>query len=339
MNPFFPTVYLPKTIGLFELSDPSFTYDLNIRSTFEYYWKNYNKDFKAFPIFDTYGDPSKTIEYLNKYYQMGYRYFVGFSRSTILFHVLDWFESHPDAIGFSLYSTAINLHIPKNIFRLSPNDHIILTSILSSLQQSNKLYYIYNQNELAQTQLLHYLQQLEFADLRVYAVTSDNLKVDDLGEFLIDSESTDVILVYLTNTQDYINLYSEGLTFEGNQYDISNSSYAMDSYMGYELANKWYRIQSVPMQTSLLWRKAYETLGENYHSKVSLQTLHLLQNLIDMESIENVGTHGGLIQFDTVFKDIIYGTIFIQKYDGYSYQNISMYVEDPKIGNFEMVVV
>ena len=75
--------------------------------------KNYNSEFKAFPVINTEGNISKTILLLEKYYELGYRFFIGFLNSSTLSNVLDWFNMHPDAVGISPASTAPLLKIPK----------------------------------------------------------------------------------------------------------------------------------------------------------------------------------------------------------------------------------
>jgi len=75
-----------KTAGLLELTGPFSREDNTLKRTFEYYWGNSKKwglKFKPFPIFNTNGEISKNLEYLNKLYAQGYRVFVGFSRSPL----------------------------------------------------------------------------------------------------------------------------------------------------------------------------------------------------------------------------------------------------------------
>ena len=105
-----------KTIGLLEFNGPYANIDNAIAKTFRYYWdkKKYpSLPFKPFPIINTGGLIEKTILLLDKYYAKGFRLFIGFNRSNILVDVLNWFDSHPDALGISLNSDASSLSIKK----------------------------------------------------------------------------------------------------------------------------------------------------------------------------------------------------------------------------------
>ena len=74
---------LPKTIALLELTDGFTSNDNSVKKTFEFYWNNYPSEFKKFLIVDTKGKINITLQYLEYYYNQGYRIFVGFSRSSI----------------------------------------------------------------------------------------------------------------------------------------------------------------------------------------------------------------------------------------------------------------
>ena len=115
----------------------------NIINRLHFYCFN-NSDFERFPIIDTKSNLEYTIQLLNKYYDEGYRIFLGFSRSTVLNGVLIWFNNHPDAIGISMFSTAPSLKIKKNIFRMEYSDDLILEVIEPYLKKAEIVYYIYS---------------------------------------------------------------------------------------------------------------------------------------------------------------------------------------------------
>ena len=52
------SVYLPQTVALLELTGGYSSNDTIVKKTLEYYWKNFNQEFKAFPIVDTRGEVS-----------------------------------------------------------------------------------------------------------------------------------------------------------------------------------------------------------------------------------------------------------------------------------------
>ncbi len=190
-------VYLEKTIALLELSGGYSSNDLIVKKTFEFYWKNFKNDFQSFIIVDTGGSVTKTIDLLEKYYKMGYRYFFGFSRSTVLQGVLEWFNMHPDAIGISPTSTAPNLSIPKRIFRMTPTDNYNLDSIYPQLYSASTVYYIYTDGEVAMTNVLNILQNNpSITNLQALAITPST-PAEVVQTFLDGSSSSDVIVTYL----------------------------------------------------------------------------------------------------------------------------------------------
>ncbi len=334
-------VYLPKTIALLELTGGYSSNDIIVKKTLEYYWKNFNQEFKAFPIMDTRGDIIRTIALLDKYYKLGYRYFFGFSRSTIVESTQDWFNLHPDAIGISTTSTAPVLNIPKQIYRLTPNDNYIIEPVLPQLEASSQVYYIYTEGEVAMLNILEILKtELGESKVSSYAINSTNLTVANLQFFLSSSSSTDSIVIYLLDRDPYIQLYSQGLTFEGQQYDILGiQPPVITGSASIELANKYNIISFKGIETSYIWRTGYETLGEYNYSIVTLNGLQLINYLVEEISILNIPSHFGILQFDEITKDIVYPCFLVQLYDGISYQISYLLVNDPILGKYQANLV
>ena len=95
-----------------------------------------------FPVIETNATVENNLELLNKYYDEGYRIFLGFSRSTILAGVLQWFLDHPDTKGISLTSGSITLAVPKNVYRLITTLYNLIPIINFYSSNSNNIYYI-----------------------------------------------------------------------------------------------------------------------------------------------------------------------------------------------------
>ena len=72
---------------------------------------------------------------LDEQYKKGMRIFIGFSRSTLLDSIKDWFQQHPDAVAISCTSTAPQLNLQDNIIRLVPNDSNIIQPLEYFLNQ------------------------------------------------------------------------------------------------------------------------------------------------------------------------------------------------------------
>ncbi len=331
---------LPKTVALLALNGD--LGNIGVKNTLEFYWKNYPEQFKPFPIADTQGDIQKTIDLLDKYYNLGFRYFVGFTSSTTVAGVLDWFNSHPDATGFSPSSTAPNLSIPKNIFRMAPTDNYIVDSVLPQLNSSSKIYYIYTEGELAPLNVLEILEGIPDIKSKLvpYPAKRDNsnLTVQDLQNLFADSDSSQCVLLYLFNRREYISLYNKGLTFPGSQYDIIGGlAPAITGQAAVELDNKYNISTFKGTNTSIIWRAGNNALGQTGYNTKVLNILQLLNYLITNQSVSNINSHFGVLQFDPVTRDIIYPSFLIEKFSSGIFIETLLYVDDPLLGSYQAV--
>jgi hypothetical protein len=330
--------YLPKTIALFELTYGSFI--TNIVNTMNYYWETYPQEFKRFPIVDSSGTMDYLIKLLDKYYNLGYRYFLGFTRSTTLSEVLDWFNSHPDAIGISPGSTASILKIPKNIFRVNTSSDLIIDAILPQLELSRNIYYLYLENELAALDYIEILKKYPevFNKLILYPVKSDgsNLTVDDLEKLFANSIQEDCTLLDLFNlTNSYIQLYNNGLNFPGQQYDILSVSATITGEAAIKLNDKYNSVSYKGSSTSIIWRIGYFKLGEAEYYILILNSFNLINSLVTKQNVQNINSHLGILQFDPVTKDLLYSAILVQKFKNNEYVTFYLFVDDPYLGKYQ----
>lgn len=332
--------YLPKTIALLELSGNGLVAnDIGVRDTLQYYWKNY-REFKAFPIVNTNSELSKNLEYLEFYYQKGYRYFLGFCRSSILAGVLNWFNLHPDAVGISTTSTAPILNIPKKVFRVTANDDYILESVLPQLEASSTVFYLYNENELACLNILEILQNnpIIAPKLQTFPVQGDdsNLTVSNVQNFFQTTDSSQSTLVYIFRLEKYIQLYNEGLTFNGQQYDILGIQPPdITGEAAVQLNDKYNITNFKGTNTSIIWRNGYNTLGQNNYSIVTLNCLLLLNVLITQQDIENINSHFGVLEFDPVTRDILYPSFLVETFKNGEFKENYLNVNDPLLGKYQ----
>lgn len=335
-----------KVIALLELTNsPASQQENLILQSINFYWLN-DPLLPKFPVIDTQGTLQKTIEALTKYYNLGYRIFFGMNRSTILEGVLMWFEYHPDAIGISLTSGASSLAVPKNIYRMVCDISTILTAIPTQIQNANNIYYIYTQNELITEDLLNVLQTnpTTSGKLRTYPV-SGPYNVSDIQTFFdtYSPTSNDIVLLGLFDTDNYIQLYNSGLTFPGNQYTLVGTLPLITSFSGTAgvvLDNKYFYVDGIFPNTSILWRKNLEVLIQKYSSFVSsgnlINTLILIEKLKKKECIKTLGSHLGVLQFNSVTKDLQFPSYVVFKYELSVNDYVKSYVTfvDPLLGSF-----
>ncbi len=327
-----------KAIALFEISEFSFDSDM-INSLF-FIWYQDNT-MPKFPIIETDGTIENNLELLNKYYDEGYRYFLGFSRSTILAGVLPWFLDHPDVIGISLSSGALSLAVPKNVYRLITS----LTSFSKSLsiisKNSTNVYYIYDNNELITRDTLKFLENDPAVKdkLKSYPIINESsYNVPDLSNFLAGSTPDDIILLAIYEPDLYSNLYNEGLFFGGNQYTIIGIN--LDIYNFVEpcasiLDKKYFEVNNIFTNTSLFYRE-----NSLYTSFDTLNALKMIEYFIINKNIDNLASYDGTLEFNE-FKDLKYSSYLFNQYikELISFRNYSIIFEDPLLVKFKSFIV
>ena len=312
--------------------------DRDILETLYYLWSS-TTNFIQMPIYDTSGNVDITLQLLQQCYDNGIRLFLGFSRSTMLNAVLGWFNTHPDAIGVSTFSTADTLSIQKNIYRLQTVDSFILQTIEqvleTTIQNSGKIYYVYSSGELAATNVLTYLNNTYgIGNVLGYAATTANLTVSDLNTFYTGITSNDIIVIYLfvgTQHQDYINLFDASLNspcinIPTSQYDISQEGFPIITLSTTTLNNLYHVLVSENITTSALWSSAFTYL-DNSFSPNTLNALYMLTQFSQNQSVYTLSSYNGALQFNE-YNDIKYGSFAVYNYDdGYKINYI--YCDDP----------
>ena len=334
-----------KAIALLELTNYSNNIDTIYQQSLYFYWYN-NPDFKPFPIIDTKSSIPYTLELLNKYYDEGYRIFLGFSRSSVLITTLKWFDEHPDTVGISVWSAAIDLRIKKNVYRMDPSDNYIVESITPELEKAKTVYYIYTGYELASLNVLKILKENPKINLKTYAIEKDNvnLTVSDLNKFFVGSNDEDVTLLYIFDEQPYFNLYNENppLIFSGYQYDIINGQTPKIYGTGQEtLNNKLYYLQSIYPNTTLLWRENANYLTKKYETETTssglCNALSMINYFLQGKNIKLLGSYSGVLQFDPITKDIMFPSYLkrVYKKEVDNFIKYSIIFDDPLLGNFD----
>jgi hypothetical protein len=338
-----------KAIGLFE-SD-LFEGDKVIVDGIYFCWYT-DETLPKFPIIQTDATVSDNLRLLDLYYQQGYRYFMGFSRSTICKGVLAWFLSHPDAIGISLSAGAPSLAIPKNIYRLISNAATLLNPLENNIENATNVYYIYSANEFIGVDFLNVLENDPRTKdkLKSYPVTSlSSYNVSDLTNFLSGSTSNDIILLGVFDPENYANLYNIGLSFPGNQYGIIGAILDVSLLTGLSatlLSEKYFAVLNTYPNTSLLWRKNYEYIINKYGSSAESRdipdALKMIQYFLQKRNIQTLPAYSGTLQFDEN-NDLKYTSYLLSQYvkngSQQIYVNSSITFDDPLLGKFDATFI
>ncbi len=327
-----------KAIALIEPENLNIDKDILDGLYFAWYQDN---SLPKFPVIKTDGTIQNNLDLLNKYYNKDYRYFLGFSRSTIVNGVLQWFIEHPDTIGISLTSSAISLTIPKNIYRLITPQSDTLNALNKVSENADIIYYIYNVDEVISQDFKFLLENNPITKdkLKLYPIINDSsYNVTDLSNFLSDSSLNSVIYLGIYQPDLYSNLYNEGLLFEGNQYSVLGPG--LDVYSFVEpcasiLNKKYFETNKIYTNTSLFYRET-----SNYTATNLLNALKMIEYFLLNNNINNLASYDGTLEFD-LNKDLKYYSILIDQYvkEIGDYKNVSIVFDDPLLGKFEAIFI
>jgi hypothetical protein len=335
----FPSVGALKTVFLLELSAGiQIITDNNIKETLEYYWNSYPEEFSSCPIEDTKGSMEILLSLLDKYYAAGYKYFSGFTSSNVFSAVIPWFNDHPAATGITTFGNLSSLDsIPKNMYRLTPTNLIRTSSIVPYITSKN-VYFVYTRNLIAidelENSLIEYKEEKIINSLKTY---EGDFTLESLMSFFSDATKDDVAVLCLVGEQQkYINLYSEGLTFPGEQYDIlaiRTPVIPVNSSLNSKLNGKYHLSQFIGISTSILWRNGNLKLGSKFSFSVIGQ-LNLLNVFNNSGSFNNCNGHLGITEFDQGTKYLLYPNLLINNLLDGVFVPEKLYLEDPIVGTY-----
>ena len=339
-------VYTGKVIGLLELGPTTQTIDINFNKNIYFLW-SITDVFDNFPIYNTDGSVALTLELLEKYYNEGYRIFLGFSSSSMLEAVLPWFNSHPDAIGVSAFSVASYLSIPKNIYRISPKDifflqylvDYILNSIVSS---GGRIFYVYSDSDTGERvkNILYDLYGEENVITFPIDSTYSNLTKTNIQNFYSDNNITniDVCLILIYNPikyQEYVNYFTSDYNIYASQYGIPFIPVINSSNTSLENLFNVISIQNIT--TSTLQNVSLINLKESYVPQTS-DALYLITSLALNQNINYLYSYGTNLQFDEN-NDIKYASLKQYLYRDGNFVPIKIHTNDPLYGilNFDLI--
>ncbi len=327
-----------KIVALLELTNGSVTTDNNTKDTLYYYWSNSN-DFPKFPIYNTDGSLEKTIELLQKYYDEGFRIFLGFSRSNIVSGVLPWFLEHPDAVGISLSSSSESLSIKKPIYRLQATDVFMIefVSLLAFqiVKARGRIFYFFSDGEEATAEAYQLLVN-NFSEQQIikYPVPPDgsNLTQEQVKTFLETNNLAlnDVIVTYFfvnEQRQQYFSIFDENYSFLNKQYDITGSNIPVIPEDKVNYFRNYNILLVDNIVTSQLWNQAQDYLGSKF-SINALNALYLMDNLQKEQDLKKVYSYNSILEFNKN-NDILYPALTIYFIPG----NRTTYYPYAKVNN------
>jgi hypothetical protein len=331
-----------KTAALLELTGPFSNNDISVKKTFKYYWankSNYNLPFNKFPIYNTEGSVKRNIQLLNCLYKYGYRIFIGFSRSSILVRVINWFKKHPDAIGISLTSTASNLSIKKNIYRLTPIDEGIKVNLEENIRTNPLLsiYFMYQEGDFFSTDYLASFKKIPEINKRLIVCSfKERITTAKLTECLINSKTTDFIINGTVN-YGFLEVFdTPGYTVPPYIYDSIGSKHPDFSVIQSQNLNGKYSYFSYKgINTAFLWRKGLEDLTNKNFAPQGFDALQIQTQLSIKQNPNYLEGAAGVLQFDPITKDRKFFSVLREDFtDKKEWRLNSLIFDDPLLGDF-----
>ena len=345
-----------KAIALLEINNPNLNFDTIINYAILHYW-NYDKTLPRFPIINTYTTDvndieliNKTIVLLDKYYSDGYRIFLGFSRSTILKGINDWFARHPLAVALSCFSTSIDSDIidrtNSNVYRLEYSDNYIVDSILPVINTSTKVFYIYSGNENAAINIKDYITNNVTAELLSYNIDiPGNYDAIKLNTFFTanNADVNSVVILYVFDEQKYFDLYNSHdlIHYPKIQYSILNQSTPIITGVNaQEKLNGLNYILTASPNSSKIWRDNASYLSNKFNSDTNsaslLDAIKMIQYLQNGKPTNVLGSHNGILQFNDK-GDRMFPSYLNETYSKVTntFINNSIVFDDPLLGKFK----
>lgn len=324
-----------KVIALLDLTGPIVGGSFGI-PTINYYWTLY-PNFVTFEIVDNRQDIEYMIELLDKYYQEGYRVFFGPLTPPMIAGVIDWFTTHPEAIGLTPVTASNSLIFPKNFFSLQPSDFYFINYIIDQVDPTSDLYYIYTANAPVTSEILTKIQTLFTGNIYEYPVpiTDDNLNVTDVQSFFTTNGITanDTIIVFLAPEQrnKYFNLFYDINIGSVKQYDGVPIGFPQVLNDVTNLYGNYNCILSSSINTTTILQNGINALGKRYANNV-LTSLYLLTLFANNESVDNAYSFGEVIPWFDDNNGIKYWCYGIYLYDSNGFTKTNIYLNDPIYG-------
>lgn len=328
-----------KIAFLLELTGDAFAVqDRKIYLTSQYIFDKLSLNY---PIFDTEGQVEKTIEILDELYEEGYKIFIGFSRSSLLENVLDWFNTHTDTWGISLTSTAPDLSIPKRVFRMTPPDNLILNwyETWIKLKQYQSVIILREENDIFAENLNTLLHERLNSLL---PVVSFIYNPSDLITQLSSYRGQNVLIIPLIVTDKNSYLEQLGtlpnyLVFDQLE-NVGESPPILPSQTARVFDNKYYFMSFNPQYERMI-SSLINSLGLENSSLILWDSIQLAQQLQKSNDIGYIIGSYGYLYFNQ-YLDRIWDIFLIRQFSlspSPSWLPIREYGIDPSLGPYQKV--
>jgi hypothetical protein len=339
-------VYTGKVISLLELG-PTQNYDLNFEKSIYYCWAETDK-FDNFPIYNTDGSVEVTLELLQKYYDEGFRIFIGFNRLGMLVEVIPWFNSHPDAIGITSVSSNTVQPINKNIYQMRPSNTFVINYLSDNVftptvENGGRIFYVYNSDELISISLAIYLEtKYGVNNVIKFPISPDysNLTKENIVNFYESNSvsSKDVCLIIISDysqDQKYVDFFTQDFNIYAPQYDIL--FFPVINPNNTSLNNLYNVVNSENITTSQLQIDGTIYLN-NLFVLLIPNTLYLATALALGQNINYLYSYGTVLEFDSN-NAIKYSSIKLYTFQTDSYVPLKIHCSDPLYGVLDFVKI
>lgn len=322
-------------IGLLELTGPAQDDDRKIAACMYYLMRLHGW---YFDIVDTGGDPARTLSLVEQYYGRGYRVFLGFTRSSILAHVLPWFQEHQDAIGVSLLSTASSLNIEKNIIRMVASDSFLAFYVTLFARQFEQVVVLYEEGDLAPQDFIGELtsRRLQFRSIPIALPRDQQMILQTLSSL----PPRTLVIPALVNIRDeYLALISQLPTIPF-QLDVNNVRATFTPQQALQFSDRYFSIgESNDESQSLLDMKV--ALG-NYYLPNTFDGYNVLrtacrygQNVYTV--VDHMLGHYGSLELNGN-NDRLFATFLVSRFSNDNFVPYYLYAYDPILGRYESVI-
>ncbi len=304
--------------------------DTNVKNTLIYYFTNYNSIYKPFNIEILNPDINEFLVYLEKYYQNGCRYFLITSHTAILFGVLEWFNSHPDSVGYSNYAqSTIFTNIPKNIYTLNPSIDSKLDLFSNScILPYDIIYFVYNSNPTIVTNV----DAFNYIKNKCASLGKTFVPIAFNSPSQITQESIDNIMTNVVQGGQNASFITSLLILTNNFYNAFYSTTPQYNYKFYELSvvpvfvnpqSKNYFVNNLfveslsqaNLNTSYLWKVGYQKFGFTNYAATVLNSLSMVYGSENKVIIaDQLPSHSDNLYFNYIYKYLENRSVAVYEY-------------------------
>jgi hypothetical protein len=304
-----PPVYSDKIVALLNFN---YIVDIRVKNTLEYYFDNVTS-FTRFYIENTYGSVDKTLELLNTYYSKGYKYFIGFNETVLLTQgILQWFNDHPDTTPISTDSSSASLAYQKSLYRLDPVTPVLIELYSTIILRGKDIVYFIYDSSLPQNDLLVlYLEEISKKTGITVVLKPINgesniniVTINKIMESIVPNENAVIQVSMITATDKFYNTFDSTTADPGYKFfELSVIPNITSTQANIYFNNILFVPTIANLCSSILWRKGYNSLGQNNYDIKTLNAMIMAYNLVLKGYIDQLGSNNNTLIFNPVTRD------------------------------------